>query len=194
MRVLAVCLGNICRSPTAEAALREAAAERGISIEVDSAGTAGYHIGRPPDGRMIQAAAAEGLALGGTARQVQTDDFLRFDVILAMDRSNLADLQALAPCPELSSKLHLFRDFEGEGEDPDVPDPYYGEAEGFGEVVAICLRASAGFVERVASDAGLNRPRIKRSGVLPWDSSAPLGSQGTNRRSLRSPAQPPNHR
>lgn len=153
MRVLTVCLGNICRSPTAEAALREVAAHHGFSIDLDSAGTADYHVGKPPDRRMTEAARQAGLELGGSARQVETDDFHRFDIILAMDRSNLADLQAIAPSPELAAKVRLFRSFDATATDLDVPDPYYGGDEGFREVVAICRRAAAGFVDQVAGNA-----------------------------------------
>ena len=106
-----VCLGNICRSPPAEAALREAAAAAGVAVEVDSAGTAAYHVGQPQNPPMVAAADREGLAVSGTARQVVVEDFDRFDLIVAMDTANLADLQHLARDAEDRAKLRLFRDW-----------------------------------------------------------------------------------
>src|SRR3712207_4696427 len=128
MRILLVCLGNICRSPTAEAALREALAEAGMDghVEVDSAGTGDWHVGRPPDRRMTAAAALVGLRLDGTARTVQPDDFETADLILVMDRSNLEDVLALAPSAEARAKVRLFREYDLVADDGEVPDPYYG--------------------------------------------------------------------
>jgi len=144
-RILTVCLGNICRSPTAEAALVEAATAAGIDIEVDSAGTGAWHVGEPPDRRMAAAADGDGLRLTGAARQVRIVDFEDFDLLLAMDRSNLADLLTLAPDDDARAKVRLFREFAGEP-DQDVPDPYYGGPDGFREVVAIARRGAAGVV------------------------------------------------
>ncbi len=147
VRVLAVCLGNICRSPTAEAALREAAQEAGVALEVDSAGTAGYHTGNPPDSRMRAAGAEMGLGIRGAARTAVAADFDRFDMILAMDAANRRDLERLAPDDEARARIRLFREFDDEaGVDLDVPDPYYGGHDGFVEVVDICRRSAAGFV------------------------------------------------
>lgn len=145
-RVLAVCLGNICRSPTAEAAIREAAAARGIAIEVDSAGTGGWHVGEPPDPRMRQAAGRLGLALDGTARQVSHTDFEDFDLIVAMDRRNLQDLTDLAP-PGAVDRIRLFRSFDPAATGLDVPDPYYGGDQGFVEVVAMVRAAAEGLID-----------------------------------------------
>jgi protein-tyrosine phosphatase len=141
VRVLFVCLGNICRSPAAEGVLRALAERRGLALTVDSAGTGAWHAGEPPDRRMVGAARRRGYALEGAARPVHRDDFERFDHIFAMDRSNLEDL--LASCPDAHrSKVRLFRALEGEEED--VPDPYYGGSKGFDEVVDVvercCLR------------------------------------------------------
>ncbi|AXV07093.1 Low molecular weight protein tyrosine phosphatase [Euzebya pacifica] len=147
--MLMVCLGNICRSPTAEAALREAADAAGVAVEVDSAGTAAYHVGQPPNPPMVAAAGREGLAVSGTARQVVVEDFDRFDLIVAMDTANLADLQHLARDAEDRAKLRLFRDWTdqpGLG----VPDPYSGPDEGFTEVVHIVRAAATGLVEALA--------------------------------------------
>lgn len=151
MKVLTVCLGNICRSPTAEAALRDAAERAGLSLEVDSAGTAAYHVGAAPDARMTQAAAADGLVLSGQARRVSKADLEAFDLVLAMDRQNRADLLALATDEAMRARVRLFRDFAGEvGED--VPDPYYGGEDGFHEVVRIVRRAADAVVEAILHD------------------------------------------
>lgn len=154
-----VCLGNICRSPTAEAALREALAAEGLDgeVEVDSAGTGDWHIGRPPDSRMTAAAAGDGLTLVGTARRVGVEDFALFDLILAMDESNAYDLRRLAPTVEAQSKVRLFREFEPDAAAVDVPDPYYGEAEGFAEVVRITRAAAAGLVRWLRSEGLIRR-------------------------------------
>jgi protein-tyrosine phosphatase len=128
-KVLIVCLGNICRSPTAEAVLRAHAGRAGLHLEIDSAGTADYHIGNPPDKRSIQHALNRGYAMANLrARRVKKEDFERFDLILAADKSNLADLRRQCP-PQHSHKLHLFL---GER---DIPDPYHGEAPGFESVL-----------------------------------------------------------
>lgn len=148
MRVLAVCLGNICRSPAAEAAIAEAASDAGVDIHVDSAGTGAYHVGEPPDARMRRAAADAGLAITGRARQFEPGDFDRFDLIVAMDRANLRDILAQAPDEEAAGRVRLFRSFDPDADpdDLDVPDPYYGGADGFREVVEMVRRAAAGLI------------------------------------------------
>jgi protein-tyrosine phosphatase len=131
MRILFVCLGNICRSPSAEAVLREIAAREApeLGIEVDSAGTAGYHIGEPPDERSQEAARRRGYDMTPLrARIVEPDDFERFDLILAMDRGHLSALQRMAPDGH-RAHIRLFMP------ERDVPDPYYGGPEGFEEVL-----------------------------------------------------------
>jgi protein-tyrosine phosphatase len=130
VRVLFVCMGNICRSPTAEGVMRRLLAERGLDgeIELDSAGTGGWHAGSPPDARATDAAAARGITLQGAARQVTRSDFEDFDVLVAMDRENLAGLRAIAP-PGTEGKLRLLLG------DRDVPDPYYGGPRGFEDVL-----------------------------------------------------------
>ena len=148
-RVLVVCLGNICRSPTAEAAVREAAADPGVDVEVDSAGTGAWHVGNPPDRRMTAAAAEDGLELAGQARQVTVDDFREFDLVVAMDGSNHADLLRLAPDDDARARVRLFREYAGEAGEG-VPDPYYGGPDGFREVVDIVRRAARGLVDAVA--------------------------------------------
>ncbi len=140
--VLAVCLGNICRSPAAEAVLRARAEAAGAALAVDSAGIGGWHAGEPPDRRMQAAARARGLDLSGQrARQVAAADFARFDLILAMDRSNLAALERLAPRgARARTTLILAEAGLGAGE---VPDPYYGGDDGFARVLDLLEAAAA---------------------------------------------------
>ena len=142
-RILFVCLGNICRSPLAEIALREETARRGLDVQIDSAGTGDWHVGDPPDPRSIAGAARHGSdASLLRARQVQPDDFERFDWIIAMDRQNFADLQSLAPAhanAELRLALDVIDQRKGEG----VADPYHGDDAAFertwAEVTAIAM-------------------------------------------------------
>lgn len=139
-RILCVCLGNICRSPTAEAVLRAHLPDAAI----DSAGTGGWHLGDPPYGPAIRAAAARGYDLSGQrARQVAVEDFDRFDLILAMDRQNLRDLGALAP-PAGGAELSLFLDPVGGG---DVPDPYY--TRDFAGALDLIERAAEAWARRL---------------------------------------------
>src|SRR5574340_744878 len=136
-RVLFVCLGNICRSPTAEGVARHHIVRRGCEdlIEVDSAGTGGYHAGEPPDARAVAAARRRGIDLSGIrARRVVAEDFDRFDLVLAMDRDNLQYLERTCP-PEHSAKLRLLLSYSpGLGMD-EVPDPYFGGDAGFERVL-----------------------------------------------------------
>jgi protein-tyrosine phosphatase len=139
-RVLFVCLGNICRSPTAEGVLRAIAAREfpGLALDVDSAGTADYHVGEPPDRRTVAAARRRGYDLAGLrARQVQPHDYERFDYLLAMDRANLAQLESQRP-KGASARLALFLEFSPQAAMPEVPDPYYGGTEDFERVLDLC--------------------------------------------------------
>ena len=149
MRVLFVCLGNICRSPTAEAVLRALAAREApeLALEVDSAGTAGYHVGEPPDPRTRAAAARRGYDLSALrARVVEPGDFERFDLILAMDRENLRVLQRRAPAAT-RERLRLLLEFAPQAATPeDVPDPYYGGPNGFEEVLDLVEQATRGLL------------------------------------------------
>jgi len=139
-KVLVVCMGNICRSPTAEAVLRSALAQAQLAIEVDSAGTENYHVGSAPDPRSVRHARQRGYELNGLrARQVSKTDFLRFDLILAADELNLSVLRRQCP-PEQQHKLALFL-----GDQP-LPDPYYGESDGFETVLDLVEKRAAALV------------------------------------------------
>ena len=152
-RVLFVCLGNICRSPTAEGVFRQLVKAEGCERDfvIDSAGTGAWHAGEPPDRRMTAAAKRRGYTLEGRARQVRDEDFLRFDHLLAMDESNLGDLLAMAP-PAARSKVRLLRDFDEPGATKGVPDPYYGGSEGFDEVVTIVERCAERLLEALLAE------------------------------------------
>jgi len=158
MRILFVCMGNICRSPTAEGVFRRLVAERvpGVEIEVDSAGTHDYHVGDPPDPRSIAAAARRGVDLRQLrARLIRDDDFERFDLIIAMDRLNREALLDRSPAP-FRERIRLFMEFAGDREVVDVPDPYYGGAPGFEQVLDLAEEAAAGLLDEVLDRA---RPR-----------------------------------
>jgi protein-tyrosine phosphatase len=149
VRVLFVCLGNICRSPTAEGVLRFLAARDAplLRLEIDSAGTANYHLGAPPDLRSQRAALRRGIDISGQrARQVSDADFTRFDLILAMDRENLRELQAMKPKWSTAS-VQLFMDYAPDTNMAEVPDPYYGDAAAFDEVLDLTAAASRGLLE-----------------------------------------------
>lgn len=150
-RVLMVCLGNICRSPTAEGVLRALAEARGIPVEVDSAGTAAWHAGSPPDARSVAHAARRRFDLSGLrARQVRLGDFDAFDLILAMDRQNLAELRKRCP-PEQAHKLRLLLSFAPAWQGDEVPDPYHGGAQGFEHVLDGIEQACEGLLAQLAT-------------------------------------------
>jgi protein-tyrosine phosphatase len=151
-RVLFVCLGNICRSPTAEGVLRAIAAREFplLELDIDSAGTANYHVGEPPDRRTVAAARRRGYDLGGLrARQVTPGDFGRFEYVLAMDHANLAELERVRP-EAATAKLALFLEFAPEAQALDVPDPYYSGVEEFERVLDLCELAARGLLTRLA--------------------------------------------
>ena len=152
-RVLMVCLGNICRSPTAEAMLRKHVHEAGLDarIEVDSAGTADYHVGSPPDRRAIAHGEKRGLAMKKLrGRQVQRSDFDRFDFILAMDDDNLENLLRLRPQGS-RAEVGLLMDYARDAGSREVPDPYYGGTEEFDRVLDLVDAASVGLVKALKS-------------------------------------------
>ena len=150
-RVLLVCMGNICRSPTAEGVLRCFIKNNnlGDKVEVDSAGTHGYHVGEAPDSRTQRAAAVRGYNLSQLrARKVARQDLDYFDLILAMDKSNLDNLRRLAT-PEQQERIKLFMDYAGSFDDDEVPDPYYGLGHGFDLVLDMVEDASLGLIEEI---------------------------------------------
>jgi protein-tyrosine phosphatase len=154
VRILMVCMGNICRSPTAEAVLRAMVREAGLEgeIEVDSAGTGNWHAGEPPDRRATEAAARRGYTLTGRARQVRPHDFEHFDLLLAMDRQNLRELRTFTDDPELAKKARLLREYDLESlarMDLSVPDPYYGGPDGFETVLDQIEAACRGLLEEL---------------------------------------------
>lgn len=149
--VLFVCMGNICRSPTAEGVFRHRVVEAGLGdrIFIDSAGTHAYHVGNPPDRRASAAAERRGITLGDIrARRVSDEDFERFDYIIAMDFDNVQDLKDQA-APEHHSKVKLFLEFSS-GRECEVPDPYYGGASGFERVLDLVEEASRGLLETLS--------------------------------------------
>jgi protein-tyrosine phosphatase len=152
-RLLFVCLGNICRSPTGEGVMRHLVTEAGLTerILIDSAGTGSWHIGHPPDERSVAAAAARGITIEGTARQVTSNDFEEFDLLLAADLTNLRDLHAIAPTQELADKALMLRCFDpmSTPDDLEVPDPYYGGANGFDDVIDLVGAACEGLLEEI---------------------------------------------
>jgi protein-tyrosine phosphatase len=151
VRILFVCLGNICRSPTAEVVFRAVASREApdMVLEVDSAGTAGYHVGELPDRRTRQAAARRGYDLSALrARVVEPGDFETFDLILAMDRENLRALERRSP-PEARDRLRLFLEFAPETGISEVPDPYYGGPNGFEDVLDLIEAASRGLLQHL---------------------------------------------
>jgi protein-tyrosine phosphatase len=154
MRLLFVCLGNICRSPTAEGVMRSLVRDAGLedTIDLDSGGTGAWHVGSPPDARAVAAASARGIMLESLARQVEEGDFDDFDLILAMDRSNLRELRQMAPGGQGRTKVRLLREFDPAsvvGEDLEVPDPYYGARGGFDEVLDLVQAACSGLLEQI---------------------------------------------
>src|SRR5687767_184007 len=160
MRLLFVCMGNICRSPTAEGVMRHLAEQEGLAdrVELDSAGTGAWHAGDPPDARATEAARRRGIALDGAARQITLEDFERFDLILCADRTNLRDVRAIAPDAEAAAKVRLLREFDpasAGAPDLDVPDPYYGGPDGFEHVLDLVEAACRGLLDTLRADGRL---------------------------------------
>ena len=152
MRICFVCLGNICRSPTAEGVMRKLVDQAGLAhaIAIDSAGTGEWHVGEQPDPRTVEAAARRGISLDHLARTFTRDDFDRFDLVLAMDRDNYDTLQRLARGRTHVPPIRMLRSFDDAAPaDAEVPDPYSGEDDGFEEVLDICERACRGLLAHV---------------------------------------------
>jgi len=152
VKVLFVCMGNICRSPMAEGVFRRMLEDVGLAerVYVDSAGTHSYHIGAPPDTRSQATAQRRGVDLGRLrARQVTKTDLLEFDYVLAMDRDNFEHLRVLCPDPELQRRVHLFLDFAPDLPEREVPDPYYGGSGGFERVMDLVEEAAQGLLIQI---------------------------------------------
>jgi protein-tyrosine phosphatase len=152
VRILFVCMGNICRSPTAEGVVRVHLERAGLAadVELDSAGTHGYHIGKAPDDRARKAAAMRGYDLSALrARRVSDLDFIRYDRILAMDRDNLDELRQVCPA-EYHHKLGLFLEYSRNFREREVPDPYYGGEEGFEHVLDLVEDAATGLIDSLS--------------------------------------------
>ena len=160
MRLLFVCMGNICRSPTAEAVMRAVVAREGLDgeVEIDSAGIGSWHVGEPPDRRSTAAAKARGIVLDGAARQVTAADFDAYDLLLAADEQNVAALRALAPDDEAAAKIVLLRAYDPAAVaagDLEVPDPYYGGADGFDHVIDLVETACEGLLSSLRAEGRL---------------------------------------
>lgn len=152
MRICFVCLGNICRSPTAEGVFRKLAVDAGVAgkLAIDSAGTGAWHVGELPDSRARAAAQRRGYELTHRARKLVAADFDRFDLILAMDRDNYETIQRLGRGRTQLPNIRMLRSFDQSAPvDAEVPDPYSGEDDGFEEVLDICERACRGLLEHV---------------------------------------------
>jgi protein-tyrosine phosphatase len=150
-----VCLGNICRSPTAEGVMREQVAAAGLAdaISIDSAGTGDWHVGEAPDSRAQQAARSRGYDLSALrARQIEAADFERFDLVLAMDAANLAELRKRCP-PRHHGKVRLLAEFGSDASVREIADPYFGGAQGFEQVLDQCEDACRGLLARLTGDA-----------------------------------------
>lgn len=153
-KVLFICLGNICRSPAAEGVMRAYVEKAGLSdsIEIDSAGINGYHDGENADARMMRRAAARGYQLTSISRRIQPlKDYDHFDLIVGMDAGNIRDLNALAPSDEYRTKIALLTDYCVKSNADCVPDPYYGDTDGFNRVLDIVEDACEGLLKNIAS-------------------------------------------
>ncbi len=150
-KLLFVCLGNICRSPAAENIMNHQIQDRNLQDKIicDSAGTSAYHVGSPPDRRMVAAAKQQGLSFMGEARRFQVADFQKFDLILAMDRENYADILSLDPQGQYREKVRMMCDFCRDRPEKEVPDPYYGGPDGFNNVIDLLVDACKGLLDYV---------------------------------------------
>jgi protein-tyrosine phosphatase len=153
-RLLFVCLGNICRSPSAENIMNHLIHQRKLQdrIQCDSAGTSSYHVGAKPDSRMQSAALKQGIKLVGRSRQFSPGDFEQFDLILAMDQSNYRDILALDPQQKYRDRVKLMTDYASNHPDREVPDPYYGGPSGFDYVIDLLLDACTGLLDHIEQE------------------------------------------
>jgi protein-tyrosine phosphatase len=149
--VLFVCLGNICRSPLAEGVFRHLVDQEGLAdrFEIDSAGTGAWHVGDPPDARSTLVAEQHGIVLDSRARQVEPDDFERFDYIIVMDRDNLRTLERMSENNGSEARIELLRMYEAERDGDEVPDPYYGGSSGFEQVYKMVKRSCQGLLRHL---------------------------------------------
>lgn len=157
LRVLAVCAGNICRSPAAEAAIRSVAEARGIDVTVDSAGTGSWNIGEQPNPQAVAAGDRGGLVISGRARKLIPTDFERYDVIVVMDRANKRDVLDLAPSLEARAKVRLFRTYDPTSDLDEIPDPYGRSDEDFDETIKVIKASAGGLIDSLVS-AGVKNP------------------------------------
>lgn len=155
IRVLFVCLGNICRSPMAEGIFKHLVEQEGLSdqFEIDSAGTAGYHVGETPDERSIKTARRYGLTLDSIVRQLQARDFDRFDYIIGMDHSNYRNILSLVEAhDERRNKVHMMLSFDKDAEAEEVEDPWYGGMQGFEDMYHILTQANQAFLDHLRKE------------------------------------------
>jgi len=153
--ILFVCLGNICRSPTAEAVFRKRSMDAGLDLRIDSAGTGGWHQGEPPDERACETGARRGYDFTRQeSRKIENNDFVVFDLVLAMDARNLSDLKSVCPA-EYHHKIKLFLEYAPGQNSREVPDPYYGGADGFDHVLDLVEAASDGLITALTRDNSL---------------------------------------
>ena len=151
VKVLFVCLGNICRSPAAQGILEKMVADEGLSdtIHVDSCGTAAFNVGKNPDPRSVAASAEAGYDISQQiARQIDDDDYVNSDIIIAMDRANLTNIQAWAP-DDFAGEINLFMHYANHGGSAQIPDPYYADASKFGEVIKTLEKASSALLDHI---------------------------------------------
>lgn len=160
IRLLFVCLGNICRSPSAEAVMKKIVKDAGLEeqIEIDSAGITGYHKGNPADSRMRAHAVRRGYVLDSLSRPVKTADFFDFDMIIGMDDSNISDLTDRSPDYESRQKIYRMTDFSRNKTHDHVPDPYYGGTSGFELVLDLLEDACRGLLDYIAKEFGIGNP------------------------------------